>query len=76
MFRFRCLLHHRTLHYNPAMAAKIIIACCVLHNMCKKLGDDCFDDDIEISDVEDDENEIYHNIVRFKLLKFILVILK
>lgn len=32
--RFRCLLKHRVLHYSPEMAAKIIKACCVLHNMC------------------------------------------
>lgn len=32
--RFRCLLHDRTLHYHPAKAAKLIIACAVLHNMC------------------------------------------
>ncbi|GBP40851.1 Putative nuclease HARBI1 [Eumeta japonica] len=31
--RWRCLLKHRTLHYNPDIAQKIIIACCVLHNM-------------------------------------------
>ena len=32
--RFRCLLKHRVLHYEPIMAAKIIKACSVLHNMC------------------------------------------
>ncbi|XP_030758026.1 putative nuclease HARBI1 [Sitophilus oryzae] len=32
--RFRCLLRHRTLHYDPVMAGKIINACCVLHNLC------------------------------------------
>ncbi|CAB3253803.1 unnamed protein product [Arctia plantaginis] len=32
--RWRCLLGHRVLHYNPNMAAQIINACCVLHNMC------------------------------------------
>lgn len=32
--RWRCLLKHRVLHYHPDVAAKIINACCVLHNMC------------------------------------------
>ncbi|KAK4874373.1 hypothetical protein RN001_013733 [Aquatica leii] len=32
--RFRCLIRHRTLHYDPVMAGKIINACCVLHNFC------------------------------------------
>ncbi|XP_046391857.1 putative nuclease HARBI1 [Ischnura elegans] len=30
---FRCLLQHRTLHYNPAHAACIVLACCILHNI-------------------------------------------
>lgn len=32
--RFRCLLKDRVLHYSPQMAAKIVNACVVLHNMC------------------------------------------
>lgn len=32
--RFRCLLKHRTLHYKPVTACKIINSCVVLHNMC------------------------------------------
>lgn len=32
--RFRCLLQHRTLHYAPTKAVKIIKACCILHNIC------------------------------------------
>ncbi|XP_044755625.1 putative nuclease HARBI1 isoform X2 [Coccinella septempunctata] len=32
--RFRCLLKHRVLHYEPRVASKIINACAVLHNMC------------------------------------------
>lgn len=32
--RWRCLLRHRVLHYTPEMAANIIKACCVLHNIC------------------------------------------
>ncbi|XP_037303651.1 putative nuclease HARBI1 [Manduca sexta] len=34
--RWRCLLGHRVLHYHPDMAAKIINACCVLHNICNQ----------------------------------------
>lgn len=32
--RFRCLLRHRVLHYNPTWASKIINGCTVLHNIC------------------------------------------
>ena len=31
--RWRCLLRHRVLHYHPQVASKIVIACCVLHNI-------------------------------------------
>lgn len=30
---FRCLLGHRTLHYHPTAAGRIVYACCTLHNM-------------------------------------------
>lgn len=44
--RWRCLLRHRVLHYHPDVAAKIINACCVLHNMCiNRVGID-FEDNI------------------------------
>lgn len=36
--RFRCLLVHRVLHYDPDMVSKIIVACCVLHNICNQAG--------------------------------------
>ncbi|XP_041972278.1 putative nuclease HARBI1 [Aricia agestis] len=36
--RFRCLLVHRVLHYDPEMVSKIVIACCVLHNICNRAG--------------------------------------
>lgn len=32
--RFRCLLKHRTLHYKPDTASRIINSCAILHNMC------------------------------------------
>ncbi|CAK1585318.1 unnamed protein product [Parnassius mnemosyne] len=34
--RFRCLLVHRVLHYEPHMAASIVNACVILHNICNK----------------------------------------
>ncbi|XP_012275352.1 putative nuclease HARBI1 [Orussus abietinus] len=37
--RFRCLLKHRVLHYQPDVCSKIINACAVLHNMC--IQDNC-----------------------------------
>lgn len=30
--KFRCIHKHRTLHYEPPTAAKIVVACCVLYN--------------------------------------------
>ncbi|XP_063837186.1 putative nuclease HARBI1 [Ostrinia nubilalis] len=32
--RFRCLLVHRVLHYSPPVAAFIVNACVILHNIC------------------------------------------
>ncbi|GBN14936.1 hypothetical protein AVEN_249826-1 [Araneus ventricosus] len=32
--RFRCLLKHRTLHYMPEAACRIINSCVILHNLC------------------------------------------
>lgn len=34
--RFRCLLVHRVLHYAPPVAASIVNACVVLHNICNR----------------------------------------
>ncbi|KAG6463794.1 hypothetical protein O3G_MSEX014076 [Manduca sexta] len=36
--RFRCLQVHRVLQYHPDTVAKIVIACCVLHNICNRAG--------------------------------------
>ncbi|XP_063894947.1 putative nuclease HARBI1 [Helicoverpa armigera] len=38
--RWRCLLSARELHYCPETAGKIVIACCVLHNLCLRGGMD------------------------------------
>lgn len=35
---FRCLLQHRTLHYQPANAATITLACFILHNIRIRLN--------------------------------------
>lgn len=34
--RFRCLLVHRVLHYAPPVAASIVNACVILHNICNR----------------------------------------
>ncbi|KAG6461701.1 putative nuclease HARBI1 [Manduca sexta] len=36
--RWRCLMPHRVLHYKPAMSAKIINSCAILHNLCLNDG--------------------------------------
>ncbi|KAK3918547.1 Putative nuclease [Frankliniella fusca] len=43
--RWRCLLRDRKLHYSPAKCARIIKACCLLHNFCRLSNLD--DDDVE-----------------------------
>lgn len=48
--RFKCLLKHRTLHYNHAAAGRIIYSCVVLHNICRI-------NNIQEIDVEDHEVE-------------------
>lgn len=51
--RWRCLLRHRVLHYHPDVTARIINACCVLHNMCNNrltgvgLSEEISDGDVE-----------------------------
>lgn len=34
--RFRCLLNHRVLHYEPKVAASIVNTCVILQNVCNK----------------------------------------
>lgn len=46
--RWRCLLAARELHYCPETAGKIIIACCVLHNLCIRGG-------IDVPELTEDE---------------------
>lgn len=57
--RWRCLLRHRVLHYDPQTASKIINACCVLHNICNL---NSLDSPSPIADVEEainiEQNEL------------------
>lgn len=57
--RFRCLLRHRTLNYNPIVAAKIIYSCGVLHNIAQHFNvpqpEEQQDDVIEIDDFYGDD---------------------
>ncbi|RVE46681.1 hypothetical protein evm_008693 [Chilo suppressalis] len=46
--RWRCLLAARELHYCPETAGKIILACCVLHNICIRAG-------IDVPELTEDE---------------------
>lgn len=44
--RFRCLLKHRTLNYDPFKAGKIINSCAVLHNLAIHFNTPLPDDDM------------------------------
>lgn len=46
--RWRCLLAARQLHYCPEKAGRIILACCVLHNLCIRAG-------IDVPELTEDE---------------------
>lgn len=46
--RWRCLLGHRVLHYDPAMAAKIVNACVCLHNIANERNAPIPGDDSEV----------------------------
>ncbi len=56
--RFRCLLKHRTMHYQPSVASKIINACACLHNWCieNNIDSDCNSD---MSEEGGTDNESY-----------------
>lgn len=58
--RFRCLLKHRVLHYDPVQAAKIIYSCCALHNLLLRNNVN-----LEIEEPTEDvlqENEAVNNV--------------
>lgn len=50
--RFRCLLKHRFLNYDPIKAGKIIYSCGVLHNIGRFYNDDFPEE--EILEIDDD----------------------
>lgn len=53
--RFRCLLKHRVLHYDPTTASKIINSCVILHNLC-------IHNNIPLVQFGDDEEDRFINI--------------
>ncbi|KAI4455596.1 dde superfamily endonuclease [Holotrichia oblita] len=59
--RFRCLLKHRVLHYQPQTAAKIVNACAVLHNLCTDNNIEDPDNNLETMDFgiyPEDDNQV------------------
>ncbi|GBP14413.1 Putative nuclease HARBI1 [Eumeta japonica] len=50
--RWRCLLKHRVLHYDPSTVSKIVTACCVLHNIAVSLDLPMPDPDADIEEYE------------------------
>ncbi|CAN7941549.1 unnamed protein product [Ixodes hexagonus] len=59
--RFRCLQRYRALWHHPTVAATIVAACAVLHNICISSGEPepepSSDDESESSSDEDDDDE-------------------
>lgn len=55
---FRCLLQHRTLHYHPTAAARIVYACCILHNMRRDEDHESDDDDFSETESDTDDDEL------------------
>lgn len=57
--RWRCLLRHRVLHYEPTKCARILNACVVLHNLCLNipLPTDDVSDDASGSTSDDDDDD-------------------
>jgi hypothetical protein len=49
---FRCLLKHRTLHYAPKKASKIINSCVVLHNLCIMDNIPLYNEDFDNQEVD------------------------
>lgn len=61
--RFRCLLVHRVLHYAPVVAASIVNACVILHNMCVTENlptHDLIDEEVLTQDASMQQPEPYH----------------
>lgn len=56
--RFRCLLRHRTLNYDPVKAAKIIYSCAILHNMANFYKSNLPEDEVAEAGQEENENAV------------------
>lgn len=52
--RFRYLLRHRVLHYDPVKAGKIVYACMILHNICMTQS-------IPLGDIDEADQENYED---------------
>lgn len=50
--RFRCTHRHRTLHYSPVIASKIIYSCAFLHNLCINHNIEAENDEIPVDEEE------------------------
>ena len=76
--RWRILDHTGgTLCYSPAKSAKIIVACCILHNICRRNGTEIIEDTNSIApsllDIQQDElnSSTTGNDTRSRLIRFI-----
>nr|CAI5836247.1 unnamed protein product [Callosobruchus analis] len=54
--RFRCILKHRTLNYDPIKSGKIINTCVVLHNVARHFNVAPPDDDLRILEYMDNDD--------------------
>ncbi|KAI4466824.1 nucleotidase-related [Holotrichia oblita] len=59
--RFRCLLQHRVLHYDPIKAGKIILCCAVLHNMALQVDSFMNLDEPQVNNEENRINDANYN---------------
>lgn len=71
--RFRCLIHHRVLHYNPIKAGKIIYTCAVLHNLANAEGIEPPDLDEEYMFEDPIEMDAHNNIQGRKYIVYLFV---
>jgi hypothetical protein len=66
--RFRCILKESVLHYGTEKAGQIIIACCVLHNICISGRIEYemeLDDDENVEDLDENGN-LYNEVNVFR----------
>lgn len=55
--RFRCLCHHRTLHYKPKTVGKFIYCSIILHNICMDKNIPIYNDE-ELDEIVVDDSTI------------------